>query len=71
MKNKGIIDREAVYHSIRETAKITGLSEYSLRQKHKQGRLPGVYSGNRFLVNIPSLQKRIADVEKGVGVNEF
>ena len=45
----------AVYHSIRETAKLTGLSEYYLRQQQKAGAVPGVYSGKKFLVNVPSL----------------
>lgn len=44
-----------VYHSIRETARLTGLSEYFIRQKHKEGAVPGIYSGNKFLVNVPSL----------------
>ena len=45
----------AVYHSIRETAKLTGLSEYYLRQQQKAGAVPGIYSGKKFLVNVPSL----------------
>lgn len=45
----------AVYHSIRETAKLTGLSEYYLRQQQKVGAVPGIYSGKKFLVNVPSL----------------
>lgn len=45
----------AVYHSIRETAKLTGLSEYYLRQQQKEGAVPGIYSGKKFLVNVPSL----------------
>lgn len=55
----------AVYHSIRETAKLTGLSEYFLRQQQKAGAVPGVYSGRKFLVNVPSLLKSIASMEEG------
>lgn len=51
---------ETVYHSIRETARITGLAEYNLRNRLKNGRLPGLYSGRKFLVNVPSLLKLIA-----------
>jgi len=47
------------YHSIRETARYTGLSEYYLRQLQKRGTLPGVYSGKKFLVNVPSLLKSL------------
>lgn len=49
-----------VYHSIRETARITGLAEYNLRNRLKNGRLPGLYSGRKFLVNVPSLLKLVA-----------
>lgn len=55
----------AVYHSIRETAKLTGLSEYFLRQQQKAGAIPGVYSGRKFLVNVPSLLKSVASMEEG------
>ena len=51
---------ETVYHSIRETARITGLAEYNLRNRLKNGRLPGLYSGRKFLVNVPSLLKLVA-----------
>lgn len=51
---------ETVYHSIRETARITGLAEYNLRNRLKEGRLPGLYSGRKFLVNVPSLLKLVA-----------
>lgn len=49
-----------VYHSIRETAHITGLAEYNLRNRLKNGRLPGLYSGKKYLVNVPSLLKLVA-----------
>lgn len=51
---------ETVYHSIRETARITGLAEYNLRNRLKNGSLPGLYSGRKFLVNVPSLLKLVA-----------
>lgn len=51
---------ETVYHSIRETARITGLAEHNLRNRLKDGRLPGLYSGRKFLVNVPSLLKLVA-----------
>lgn len=51
---------ETVYHSIRETARITGLAEYNLRNRLKDRRLPGLYSGRKFLVNVPSLLKLVA-----------
>ena len=51
---------KTVYHSIRETARITGLAEYNLRNRLKNGRLPGLYSGRKFLVNVSSLLKLVA-----------
>lgn len=37
--------------TIRQAAKEGPIPESLLRQMEKQGRLPGVRSGNRFLVN--------------------
>ena len=60
----------AVYHSIRETAKLTGLSEYYLRQQQKAGAVPGIYSGKKFLVNVPSLLESLVASTEGVVVDE-
>ena len=60
----------AVYHSIRETAKLTGLSEYYLRQQQKAGAVPGVYSGKKFLVNVPSLLESLVASTEEVLVDE-
>lgn len=43
--------------TIRQTAGI--LPEYRLRQMQKQGKLPGVFSGNRFLVDVEALQEML------------
>lgn len=40
-----------IFKTIRQTAKDGPLSEYCLRLMQKRGELPGVYTGNRFLVN--------------------
>lgn len=60
----------AVYHTIREAAKITGLSEYYIRQQVKAGVAPGVYSGNRFMVDVPSLVEYARTSTKGVTEND-
>ncbi len=39
------------FMTIRQTAKTGILPESLLRLMEKQGKLPGIYSGNRFLVN--------------------
>lgn len=60
----------AVYHSIRETAKLTGLSEYHIRKLHKAGAVPGIYSGKKFLVNVPSLLESLNASTEEVAGNE-
>ncbi len=47
------------FMTIRETAKTGILSEHHLRLLEKQGRLPGVRSGNRFKVNIGLLVEQL------------
>lgn len=39
------------FMTIREAGKAGPLTSYRLRIMQKQGKLPGVYAGNRFLVN--------------------
>ncbi len=46
---------ERIYYSIRETARLTGLSEYYLRQRVKRGEIPGINSGVKFLINVPAM----------------
>ncbi len=41
--------------SVRETARTGILSEYALRLYIRQGKIPGVYSGRKFLVNYDRL----------------
>ncbi|MCD7843155.1 MAG: hypothetical protein LUG17_00825 [Clostridiales bacterium] len=50
---------EPRFLTIRETAKTGILPESFLRTMEKQGRLPGIYSGNRFLVNYPLLLEQL------------
>lgn len=45
--------------TIRGTARTGIMSEYNLRLMEKQGRLPGIRSGNRFLVNVPMLEQQL------------
>ncbi len=61
---------EQKFQTIRQTAKLGILSEYNLRLRLAQGRLPGVYSGNRFMVNVPMLMQKLdAESEQGGAVN--
>ena len=61
---------EQKFETIRQTAKLGILSEHNLRLRLAQGRLPGVYSGNRFMVNVPMLMQKLdAESEQGGEVN--
>ena len=61
---------EQKFQTIRQVAKLGILSEYNLRLRLAQGRLPGVYSGNRFMVNVPMLERQLdAESEQGGAVN--
>lgn len=50
-----------VFKSIRETAKTGILPESLLRQMQKQGKLPGIKSGVKFLVNYTMLLEILND----------
>ena len=43
------------FKTIRQTAAMGFVPENLLRERLKQCQLPGVYSGNRFLVNVEAL----------------
>ena len=42
--------------TIRQTAAAGILPEHRLRQMQKQRKLPGVFSGNRFLIDVDMLK---------------
>lgn len=44
-----------VFQSITQTARNTGLSEYYLRKGIRDGRVPAIMSGSKYLVNVPAL----------------
>lgn len=48
-----------MFPSIRGAAKRGPLSEHCLRLMLKQGKLPGVYSGRKFLVNYGKLIEQL------------
>lgn len=47
------------FPSIRGAAKLGPLSEHCLRLMLKKGKLPGVYSGRKFLVNYEKLLEQL------------
>lgn len=47
------------FKTIRKTAATKGVSEYLIRRLVAQGKCPGIYSGNRFLVNVDALSEQL------------
>ena len=52
------------FANIKDAATITGLSMYYLRAGCRDGTIPHVKCGNKFMVNIPALL-RLLDAEGG------
>jgi len=51
-----------MFLSIKEVVKVTGLSEYYLRQNIKAGKVPYIKSGNKILINMPRLSATLDDL---------
>lgn len=52
--------------TIRQVAAIGILSEHYLRMRLKQGMLPGIYVGSRFLVNVDELTEQLQAESRSV-----
>lgn len=55
MKNTASKVIQPVFQPIKDAVKITGLSEWYMRQALKNGTLPHIRTGNKVLVNVPRL----------------
>ena len=51
----------STYLSIRQVAETGLVSEHLLRLMEKQGRLPGIYSGRKKLVNLELLEEQLRE----------
>lgn len=60
--NNAIDVTRPMFLSIKETVKVTGLSEYYLRQNIKAGKVPYIKSGNKILINMPRLSAALDDM---------
>ena len=56
---KARIDMEKIYTSIRETAEITGLSQWYIRERIKAGEICFLQTGAKYLVNMPRLLEQL------------
>ncbi len=57
------------FKTIRQTAATGIMTEHYLRLLVAEGRCPGIYSGNRFLVNVEALSE-LLDRQSREGVQE-
>lgn len=48
--------------TVKSVAREYGLSEDMLRSWIKRGECPGFYNGNRFMINVDLLEKKITDI---------
>ena len=58
------------FKTIRQVAGTGLLAEYRLRLLQKQGRLPGIYVGTRFLVNVDALCRQLEQESLAAGVGD-
>lgn len=49
------------YMTIPQTAKQGLMPEYRLRMRLKAGKLPGIWNGKKFMVNVVALEKMLDD----------
>ena len=54
-----MIKAKTPFVTIRKASQATGLSERLLRDMVRDGACPGIYSGNRFLVDTEMLIRRL------------
>ncbi len=54
-----------MFLTIKETAQLTGISQYYLRNGCRSGSVPHIMSGSRFLINVPMLLDSMNRESKG------
>ena len=54
-----------MYVTIREAAKLPEVpfAEYTLRKMNRDGKIPGVYAGKKFLINLDAFLQEIERAE--------
>ena len=59
---KGVrkVDLNAPFQSVKNTARITGLSTYFLRKGCKEGTIPFIMCGSEYRINVPRLREQFA-----------
>ncbi len=55
---------EKHYTTIKETAEITGLSQWYIRERIKAGEIYYLQSGNKYMINLPRLLAQLDSESK-------
>lgn len=58
------------FRTIRQTAALGILPEYRIRLLVAQGKCPGIYTGNRFMVNLAALTEMLDQQSRKGGGGE-
>lgn len=53
------MDVSVPFMKIRDACRVTGLSQYALRNGCKDGSIPCIRSGNVYLINVPALLRKL------------
>ena len=56
-----LFNPDAPYQSVKNAARLSGLSTYSIRKGIKEGRIPFIRVGNDFRVNLPAFLRQLEE----------
>ena len=62
------MDNNVTYMSIKQTAQKTGIAESCIRKLVKDGGVPGVYVGVKYMVNVPLFVEQLNKTSQKGGV---
>ena len=55
---------QKLYLSVKQAAEYTGISKYYIREYIKEGKVPYVETGVKFLINRSALEKYLKELEQ-------
>lgn len=61
---KNRADPSAPFQKIADACRVTGLSQYFLRQGCKEGTIPHIRSGQTYYINVPELLRQLGAVRE-------
>ena len=57
---------KAPFQTVKETARITGISQYAIRQGIKDEAIPFLMRGKKYFINVPEYLKQLHEESMGV-----